>query len=162
LPRAQFFTGTFVNPNHYGTYAGALTLVALALAFRAARADSRETAGERWRRRIAALSGTGGVWLGLALVLGTAVLLSASKGAAIGLALALALCSAFYARGMSRIVVVVSVLLMMLGVVLLSPGAEKLAGRIGWVMSFGDQGRVAVYSVVLDAVALRPMTGWGM
>jgi O-antigen ligase len=164
VPHGFFFSGSFVNSNNYATYAGVSMLAALALAFRpAARSDRRETDRERWRRRLAVLSGMSGLWFALALVLGMGVMLSGSRGGAASLALALVAMSFFYARRSNRFVVAMLILLAMLVIVILSPSGARLVEKTGRLISEGgESGREAVYPKVLDAIALRPMTGWGM
>jgi O-antigen ligase len=159
----EFFTGSFVNSNNYATYAGISALAALVLAFRpVARQSERETASERWRRRLASMSGVSGLWLALSLILCMGVVLSGSRAGAMSLTLGLIVLAAFYVRGPVRIVVVLMILVVMVAVVLVIPSGDRLVVRMAKLISHGESGRETLFPMALDAIALRPWTGWGM
>jgi O-antigen ligase len=163
VPLEKFFSGTFVNSNNYGTYAGVSALAALALAFPPpGRAEGRETRGERWRRRLAKVSGMSGVWIALALILGTGVLLSGSRAAALSLVVGLVIMTAFYSRGLTRVALLVAIPLAILTLIVLTPTGERLVSKTIVRMTEGQLGREALLPMALDAISLRPFTGWGM
>jgi len=163
VPDVEFFTGTFMSSNHYATYCGIAALSALVLAFRPAGGQAaKETARERWRRRIAVMTGLSGLWFALALVLCMGVVLSGSRGGAISLTIGLIAFAVFYVRGSTRIVVVSLILLMVAAVVLLVPSGERLVTRMAKLFAQGESGRELLFPMALTAIALRPLTGWGM
>lgn len=159
----NYFTGTLVNGNNYATYAGMATLTALALAFRpASRQERMEPLNERVRRWLAVLSGMGGFWFALALILITGVLFSGSRAGATSLALGLLALIAAYTRGPTRIVLAVSVPLLLAAVVLLAPMGGPLIEKASRLIVHGESGREALFPMTLKAIAVRPLTGWGL
>jgi O-antigen ligase len=161
-PFEPYFSGTFVNSNNYADYAGLSTMAALVLAFRpGSQQEQRDSWSQRWRRRLAVLSGMGGLWFALAIVLFFGVLLSGSRAGSVSLALALMTMTAFYARGVTRTAFVLLVPLAILAMAVLTPGGERLVEKSAHFVSQGAE-RDALYQVTLGAIALRPMIGWGM
>jgi O-antigen ligase len=159
-PFNPFFSGTFVNANNYGDYAGLSAMAALVLAFRpASRQEGRESSTERWRRRLAVLSGMSGLWFALAIILFMGVLLSGSRGASVSLVLALMAMIAFYGRGITRTVFILLVPITVLALVILIPAGDMLIEK---TMRLEGTERGVVYEATLGAIALRPMIGWGM
>jgi O-antigen ligase len=161
-PFVPFFSGTFVNSNNYADYAGLAAMAALVLAFRpGSRQEGRESASQRWRRRLAVLSGMSGLWFALAIVLFMGVLLSGSRAGAISLALAMMTMVAFYSRGVTRAVLILLVPLSILVLVVVTPGGDRLVEKSTRLVAEGME-RDPLYRVTLGAIALRPMIGWGM
>jgi len=163
VPRLNYFTGTFVNPNNYATYAGIAALAAFVLAFAPPRpVDSRETARQRWRRRLGQLSGHGGLWFAVTVILLVGVLMSGSRGAWISVATAFTVLGMLYARGVSR-AVFGALLPLAFGVAtVLLPGGDRLVTRALRLVAEGDVGRETVFPVTMQAIGLRPLIGWGM
>jgi hypothetical protein len=162
VPLAEFFSGTFVGSNSYATYAGISAMAAMVLAFRpASRQSGPEGAAERWRRRLAVLSGMRGVWFSLAIILFMGVLFSGSRAGSVSLLLGLTSLVAFYSRGVTRAAFVALVLLTTLVVIVFTPGGDMLfekSTRLGTAAT----DRATLYQMTLGAIALRPMVGWGM
>lgn len=159
-PLNPFFSGSFINANNYADYAGLAAMAALVLAFRpGSRHESRESSAQRWRRRLAVLSGMSGLWFALAIILFVGVLLSGSRGASVSLVLALMTMIALYGHGVTRTVFIVLVPLTILALIVLIPAGDKLIEK---TMRFEGMERDVVYQVTLGAIALRPMIGWGM
>jgi O-antigen ligase len=162
VPLLAFFSGTFVGANSYATYAGLSAMAALVLAFRpATHHDSREGAAQRWRRRIAVLSGMSGLWFSLAIILFMGVLMSGSRAGAVSSALGLMAMIAVYSRGASRAALIALVPLVVLGVVVFTPSGDRLLEKATRLLDTGSD-RGALYQMTLGAIALRPMLGWGM
>ena len=161
-PHEPYFTGTFININNYATYTGVAAIVALSLALRPRRSLGAETARQRWRRRLASLSGMGGFWIAAAAVLIAGVLFSGSRAGWASLVLAGMAMAALYTRGMARLVWLVVVPLAVVGVTVLLPGGLNLAGRLLLLLNEGEVGRQTLYPMTIDANALRPYTGWGL
>jgi O-antigen ligase len=161
-PFNPYFSGTFVNANNYADYAGLSAMAALVLALRpVSRQEGRESSSERWRRRLAVLSGISGLWFALAIILSMGVLLSGSRAGSVSLALALMTMVAFYTRGVIRTIFVLLVPLSIVVLIVLTPGGDRLMEKSTRFVSQGIE-RDALYHVTLGAIALRPMIGWGM
>jgi O-antigen ligase len=161
-PFNPFFSGTFVNANNYADYAGLAAMAALVLAFRpGSRQEDRETAKQRWRRRLAVLSGLSGLWFALAIILFMGVLLSGSRAGSVSLALALMTMVAFYSRGVTRTAFVLLVPITILVLVVLIPSGDRLVEKTARLVTAGNE-RNELYHVTMGAIALRPMIGWGM
>jgi O-antigen ligase len=160
VPAEEFFTGSFINSNNYADYAGLAAMAALILAFRpGSRQESRESSTERWRRRLAVLSGKSGLWFALAITLFVGVLLSGSRAGLVSLVLALMTMIAFYARGITRTAFILLLPLVILVLVILIPAGDRLIEK---TMRLEGIDRGALYQVTIGAIALRPMIGWGM
>lgn len=162
VPAPPDFTGTFINRNNYATYAGVAAIAALCLALRPRKWRDEETARQRWRRRLAALSGVGALWLAAALVLIVGVLFSASRGGAISLAVSLLTMVFIYTRGAKRIAAVMATMMLLGSAVFLLPGAAQLVGRSIALATYGEENREALYAIVIQAIGLRPLIGWGL
>lgn len=162
-PHEPFFTGSFVNGNNYATYAGVMTMTALALGIRPSRSgEHRESAHQRWRRRIALLSGRSGLWVAASLFLATGVMMSGSRAGWVSFAVAFMTFLALYARGPARVAWLVITPLLFALLVILSPGGEMLLTKTARLINEGEQGREMLFPMTLDAIALRPVLGWGM
>lgn len=161
-PFNPFFSGTFVNANNYADYAGLSAMAALVLAFRpVSRHDGRESSSERWRRRLAVLSGISGLWFALAMILCMGVLLSGSRAGSVSLVLALMTMVAFHTRGAGRTMFVLLVPITIVVLIVLTPGGDRLMEKSARFVSQGVE-RDALYQMTIGAIALRPMIGWGM
>jgi O-antigen ligase len=161
-PLNPFFSGTFVNANNYADYAGLAAMAALVLAFRpGGRQEDRESAKQRWRRRLTVLSGLSGLWFALAIILFMGVLLSGSRAGSVSLVLALMTMVAFYSRGVTRTIFILLVPITILVLVVLIPSGDRLVEKTARLVTAGDE-RNALYHVTMGAIALRPMIGWGM
>lgn len=161
-PQEPYFTGTFVNVNNYATYTGVAAMAALTLALRPRRSLGPETARQRWRRRLALLSGMGGFWLAAALVLIAGVLFSASRAGWASLFIAAMAMAALYTRGFARIAWLVLVPLTVVGLTVMLPGGTTLVTRAITLLNEGETGRELLFPATIDAIALRPWVGWGL
>lgn len=166
VPFDYSFSGPFINRNNYATYAAIAALAAVTLATssirRGAYAIDEESFGERWRRRLAASSGSGGLWLVATIVLILGVLLSGSRAGWASLALGLVVMIALQVRGWSRWSAGVATVLALATVALLVPGGSTLLTRAAVLVEQGEASREALFSLTAGAIALRPMLGWGM
>lgn len=160
------FSGPFINRNNYATYAAIAALAAATLATSSVRrgryASDEESLGERWRRRIAASTGAGGLWLVATIVLVLGVLLSGSRAGWASLAIGLVVMIALQARGWSRWSAGVAIVLALAAVALLVPGGNTLLIRAALLVEQGEANREQLSSITVGAIALRPMLGWGM
>lgn len=162
-PHWLFFTGPFLNTNNYATYTGVAALAALALALRPPGPPGfRESAAQRWRRRIGALSGHTGLWLAAALILTTGVLLSGSRAGWVSLAFAVVTMVALFTRGVSRLVYMLLALFSFSVLAIAMPAGRTLVTRMARLMAEGEAGREALFPMTLNAISLRPLLGWGM
>jgi O-antigen ligase len=158
----SYFTGTFINPNNYSTYAGITAVTALCLALKPRQSRDGESARQAWRRRLAMLTGAGALWLAVALVLLVGALLAGSKAGSTSLALSLLAMAFIYTRGVRRILAIFVTLVLMGVAVVALPGARELVARMVSFATHGDESREILYSMTLQAIALRPLTGWGL
>lgn len=158
----SYFTGTFINPNNYATYAGITAMTALCLALKPRQSKEGETARQAWRRRLAMLTGSGALWMAVALVLLFGALLAGSKAGSTSLALSLLAMAFIYTRGVRRILAVLVTLALMAAAVIALPGARELVARMASFATHGDESREILYAMTLQAIALRPLTGWGL
>lgn len=157
-------TSTFVNRNTYATYAAIGLVCALASMtseFAKAFADEDE---RRLPALVAALFGPAGLWLAVAAVIATALVLTGSRGgAAAALSGVAAGAMIFALRGRKRRVmrlIGASILaVVLLGAILISFG-ELLAARLS---QQGGQAadRIAAYELTLQSIADRPWLGFG-
>ena len=160
---AYAFTGPFINPNNYATYAGVAALAALALALRPpGAAGFRESAAQRWRRRLGTLSGHTGFWLAAALILVTGALWSSSRGGWISLGIAVVAMVALFTRGVGRLAFGLLTLFSFAAVALVMPAGRNLVMRMAGLVVEGDPSREALFLMTVDAISLRPLLGWGM
>ncbi len=162
VPFDQAFSGAFVNGNNYAMYAGLSMMTALVLAFQPpSRRHDRMSAAERWRGRLAVLSGVRGMWFALATILFVGVLLSGSRAGTMSLVLALMTMVAFYVRGVTRTMLLILTPFAILILVVLIPSGYKLVDKT-MVLLAEDNPRDLLYQVTLGAIAQRPAIGWGM
>jgi O-antigen ligase len=163
LPHEGFFTGTFYNGNNYATYAGIAALVSLGLAFRLGDQKNRtESPRMRWRRRLSSISGWSGFWFFSAVVCCIGVLFSGSRAGAASLALAMVVFVAAYSRGTPRVALALATLAVMSSIVLLAPGAHRLVAKATSLFAHGGASRESLFGMTIEAILLRPLTGWGM
>jgi O-antigen ligase len=158
-----FFSGTFVNVNSYATNTGVAALAALALALPPpSDSEYRETAAQRWRRRIGELSGFRLLWLAATVLLVTGVLLSGSRAGWASLVLGMLTVSFAYARGIGRVGFVLVMALALGALAVAMPGGDKLIDRTMLLLSTGENSRRELWQMAIDGIALRPFLGWGM
>ena len=162
-PHWLFFTGPFLNTNNYATYTGVAALTALALALQPPGSTGfRESAAQRWRRRIGALTGRTGFWLAAALILATGVLLSGSRAGWVSLGIAVVVMVAFFTRGASRLTFTLLALISFASAAVVMPAGRNLVMRMARLVAEGESGREALFPMTLNAISLRPLLGWGM
>lgn len=157
-----YFSGSFVNSNNYATYAGILALAAFALAVEPPRGAFRESASQRWRRRLNLVVGKSGLWLIAAMILTTGVLLAASRGAWLGFVAGWVAVVLFYTQGRQRAAAVLVVLFVLAMAAVLMPGGAHLLGKVARLAQEGEHGREMAYALTFDAIGLRPYWGWGL
>jgi O-antigen ligase len=162
IPHRYFFSGTFINSNTYATYTGVAALAALALAVQPPYSTGfRESAAQRWRRRIGALSGRSGLWLAAAAILAMGVLLSGSRAGWVSLGIAVVVMVILFTRGVSRLVFTLVALLSFLALAVVMPAGRNLVMKMARLVAEGESGREALFPMTLNAISLRPLLGWG-
>lgn len=161
------FSGTFRNPDHYAAFAGLSAIICIAeIQRRLLRIDpSSMNSRLRLRARVAALSGAGGIAGAAAVLLIGGLFLSGSKGGAASflvavVALVTILNFANHRRSWATIVAVITISLLVLAIGAI--GGEMLATRLLQFIAKGDSDRLAIYSASLQAIGLRPFSGWGL
>jgi O-antigen ligase len=162
------FSGTFVNSGNYAMYAGIACIICLAWLQELALGGTSHGSNlrERWRARLLAMGGRGAVYLAALVVLLGGLIYSASRAGLVSfLAAALfmaVITSAFQGRlrggTLSTIVAVFALTIAMLAVT----GEAMLRRYLGMLDGGGDEGRLALYSMTLDAIGQRPWMGWGL
>jgi O-antigen ligase len=156
------FSGTFVNRNHYATYVGLCILITLALiSFEAPRSAGR-TLPLRLRLRTLAmrLSGATGVYVAILVVLFAGLIETGSRA---GLLSFLAGLVVFAVLGSRRPLVAIGTSLVIIVLLMALPAAGTLLNRFaGLALGSAEHERIEVYSTALQAISLRPWTGWGV
>jgi O-antigen ligase len=162
IPQEFFFSGTFVNRNHYATYAGigALSAFVLADPLFWLRIDKNERPG--WRVRAALLAGERIWWLGLGVVLVVGVVLSASRAANACFALVALIMIFVTSAGVGRFVLLAFSAAVYVMAALATPVGHGLLERISWLATLGDQGREVLRTIALQGIETKPLTGWGL
>jgi O-antigen ligase len=156
------FSGTFVNRNHYATYVGLCILITLSLiSF-----DNPRSSGPpqplrlRLRRFAMRLSGTTGVYVAVLVVLAAGLVQSGSRGGLLSLLFGLVV---FWMLGSRRPWLGLGVGVVVFGLLLSLPSAGTMLDRFaGLALGAVEHERIEVYGMALDAIALRPWTGWGL
>lgn len=157
------FTGTFTNGNNYATYAGISALAALVLAIPPPRApEFRESAAQRWRRRLRELSGPRALWFAALLLLVTGVILTGSRAGAASLLIGLLTVALAYARGIRRFGYALAIIVALIALVVTMPGGDKLIFRTGQFIATAENSRREIWEITIGAIELRPWLGWGL
>jgi O-antigen ligase len=166
LPPLKLVTSTFVNQNHYGTFAGIGLIAGVAGILRLYRRTLGRT-GRLWRLKVAALINTTGssavLPLSFTAVIMTSLLLTGSRGAIIGTALGLFALFVLITRkrdGSGRN----EVLLLGFAAILVAIGftafSDVFVGRLT-AQGLYDAGRPAVLIVTLKSILSAPLLGYG-
>lgn len=161
------FSGTFINSDNYATYVGLATLVCLAQ-LHALLLDNNARTGparERWRIYLMTMSGKGSLLLGALLILLGGAIYSGSKAGLVSLVFAAIIMNTtlnFLQRGSRATIVWSAISILVLMAFVLAIGGETVISRAIAFLSEGDRDRVALYSMTLNGIALRPWTGWGL
>lgn len=158
-------TSTFINRNAYGAYAGLGVLCCLAMFVQKLRRRRNENRGAvEWTETLLIRAMP---YLAAALVVGTALLLSHSRGAFLstGAATAVLLAALVVGRVIPPVVAVrTGALIIVVGFVSLIFNGEKTLERL--VVEADpqvvDDGRAEVYRLTVAAVADAPLTGHGL
>ena len=152
-------SGTFLNRDNYATFAGLGILCAISLL----RMESPSASGEPLRLRIrhvlGRLGGQTGFYLAVIVVLLIGLILSGSRA---GMA---AFVCGFFALIMQtrRPSLVVILLLMAVAIALLAlPGGLHLVTGLASLLQQGAGERTQIYDLTIEAIKLRPWTGWGL
>lgn len=156
--------GPFVNRNAFALYAGIGLIANLAALLRRVSSDPSQRSYERRQGlRVVIDSLEQGGWLFVlgAAAAGLAIALSQSRGGAAAAAVGLVVFSALYlprrrliSRGFSRAVLALSAVIAVLGL-------GGLISRLGRIDAAED-GRLLVFANLLEPIAARPWTGWGL
>jgi O-antigen ligase len=162
----RFVRATFVNRDHFATYAGLGLIAATALLIRLYRHEVPNlgaVASLRWARMIETTGARGARLLGSALVILVALLGTASRGGIFATALGLfALFALSIARqerrGERSLETILFVAVAALAGFLLF--GDRIAGRIA-ESGFTDASRVAVYVIIVHAIRDAPFLGFG-
>jgi len=160
------FSGTFVNSGNYATYAGLVSLICVAqlhaLIFRPDPPANRRT---RLLQILTRLSGKGGIYLCALIVLQGGLLFSASRAGIAAFVIAagimIALLSASQRHGRASTLASFSMILIFM-VIMLIIGGEGVIKRSFGLLIEGDRDRVSLFGLSLQAISLRPWTGWGV
>ena len=162
---ADSLTSTFVNRNSFATYAGLTLVVVLGLLFdeirRGAGSNLMSRPGIRWL--LEHLPGRLGLLLLMATTLGSALLLTGSRGGMASFMVGLAVLSLGFAafpgnRPLIGYVIVAIVAVFVAGILALS--GDVVLARFDRAVE-DAVGRTGVYGVVLDAVVADPWVGTG-
>lgn len=163
IPNVEAFSGTFINGNNYASYTGVGVLTALVLAFPApGSGQARESRTERWRRRITMLSGRSGLWLAVAAISLTGVVLSGSRAGWASLMLGIISMVVLYTSGRRRLWFGLVATILLLASVFMLPGGDVLLNKSARLINEGGGGRQIIFPIVADMVSLRPLLGWGL
>jgi O-antigen ligase len=167
LLRSDFVTSTFINPNHFATYAGMGVIVICGLILQLYRDEFTAIAGSVRFRIATFIQVTGqraAVLLGAGFVVLVALLLTQSRGGFLSTALGLfvvAILSLKTRRQGSpeqrRAVIVLGAFLV--AVAFLAFG-DVVAGRIAQQGVY-DKGRIALYTTTLRSILDSPLLGYG-
>lgn len=155
-------TSTFVNRNSYATYAGMGLVCALTLALGRLRLQ-----GGAWPRRIAGLAtqaiGIGGAWLGVAFVLGMALVLTGSRGGVgaslAGVVLLVALVLLRGRKGGGSLAFAAPAAILVIGVTIFAFG-DFLGERLS-AQGLRSDDRLVAYALTWLSIADAPLTGFG-
>jgi len=166
LGGAHVVSSTFVNRNHYATFAGIGLIVALALTMRLYRRELRQT-GDLLRLKIAALiSTTGGIAalsLAVAFTILVALLLSGSRGGiiatAVGLLTLLALNVLSNRRTGRHEAAIALLVALLIGAAFIGFGGIVL-GRIAR-QGLYDEGRWLAQVITVRSILSAPILGYG-
>jgi hypothetical protein len=166
LKRSNVVTSTFVNQNHYVTFAGIGFIAAMGLTLRLYRQRFSRT-GDLLRLKIAALidttGGKGAVPLVLAFVILTGLLLSGSRGGIIatGFGSLVLLLLTLRRQGQSaRHEVLLLIFATLVAGTVFVCFSDAFIGRIG-AKGFYDQGRPPLYSLTISSILTAPLLGFG-
>lgn len=154
-------TSTFVNRNHYATFAGLDLICAAALGVAAFRAAWRysDRSQKLLSRTLECLAGRPIVYFLAALVMATAVLQSHSRMGAAATALAVAaMLVLMSASGMVRRYYALAIVLLAAGYFLLRVSGGATLQRIG---ETSDISRLPLFDVIVEQIASAPYTGSG-
>ena len=158
-------TSTFINRNSFASYAGLTLLAALGLTFnefrRGAAGDMMSVSGFRWL--LEQLSGRLGLLLLMTATIGSALLLTGSRGGMASFTVGLVVLSLGFivtpgSRPTVGIIITASLALFVAGLMALS--GELVLARFA-MSSVDAEWRTAFYRVVLDAILEDPWVGAG-
>jgi O-antigen ligase len=172
LQRANVVTSTFVNQNHYVTFAGIGFIAALGLILRLYRRRLGRT-GHLLRLKIAALidttGGQGAVPLALAFVILTGLLLTGSRGGIIATGCGFLVLLALNMRGERRSLrhkgslrheaLLLIFATLVVGAVFVA-FSNVFVGRIG-ADGVYEQGRLHIFTVAILSILSSPVLGFG-
>ncbi|MCH7554888.1 MAG: O-antigen ligase family protein [Proteobacteria bacterium] len=161
----EFVTSTFINRNSFATYAGLCLLATLGLTFnefgRGASNDMMSLSGFRWL--IEQLTGRLGLLLLMTATIGSALLLTGSRGGVASFAAGLLVLSLGFivsprSRPTAGVVITAFSALFVAGVMALS--GEVVLSRFDAVV-VESQERAAIYRLTLNAILAEPWIGVG-
>jgi O-antigen ligase len=163
---AHFVSSTFVNKNHYGTYAGIGFISAVAVTQQLYRRELAQT-GIPLRFKIVSLLNTTAektaLPLGITFVILAALLMTGSRGAIIATALAFLVLLVLNLRGARRFgrseLVLSVVAAAIIGVVFIGFG-DRFLERIGG-QGISDLDRLRAYMITIRSILSAPFLGFG-
>jgi len=159
-----YFSGTFVNPNSYADLAAISALICLAIfqyrLLQAAKGAPSQRAA--WRARLMFVGGIGALYLAALFAALSGLILSGSRGGLVAFAIA-ALTTTMVVGAARRTSVVGSIVTvaLLVGGALIMRG-EEFARRFFALLEEGDSDRSGLVHIALEAIAVRPLTGWGL
>jgi len=164
LPKAgDDFSATFVNRNNYATYVGLCALTVIALVRLDLSSSSSSRRGEPFRlkvrRVLLQLGGRLGVYAALLIVLLGGLFLSASRAGLLSFLLGFI---TIWALGRRRSLIALAVSAVLLGLFMALPGGSEVVERSVALLNGRGGDRAALYALDLQAIMLRPWTGWGV
>lgn len=162
---ADSLTSSFINRNSFATYAGLTLLVSMGLTFdefrRGAASDMMTLSGFRWL--IEQLSGRLGLLLLMTSTIGSALLLTGSRGGMISFTVGLVVLSLGFiispgSRPTAGVIIIAACALLVTGVMALS--GEVVLARFDST-TVDAAGRMTLYRAVFDAILAEPWIGVG-
>lgn len=155
------FSGTFVNRNNYATFAGVAMLGALAMIGRSL--PSLEAADLPFRlkvrRLMGSLGGTSAFYAAAIVILFTGVMLSLSRAGILSLFCGLI---SVWLLGRRRSLVWPIIATVVVVALLSVQGDGQIVSRFVSMAIYGGDSRADIYRLTIDAISMRPWTGWGL
>jgi len=159
-----YFSGTFVNPNSYADLAAISALICPAIfqyrLLQVAKGAPSQRAA--WRARLMFVGGSGALYLAALFATLSGLILSGSRGGLVAFAIA-ALTMIVVVGAVRRTSVIGSIVAVafLVGSALIMRG-EEFARRFLALLEEGDSDRSGLVHISLEAIAVRPWTGWGL
>lgn len=160
----ESLTSTFINRNSYATYAAVGFLSAVALVFSAFQMNpASPDAKRRVAEVLVLLVGSAGAWLGVAMVIALALILTGSRGGITAGLLGLVtgiIISSLQRRGQRSGAPLGAVLAALAFVSVALTFGELLAARLN-LLGFQSDDRLAVFALTWTSIMDKPFLGFG-